>query len=576
VNNDRPTAELLTNIPPELREQPLWIPYYADKKPIDKYGTPEDRQRNCRTLDAWLSRSQQHKGYSLWIDPAAPFAFVDLDPPFAWDEKSETWKPEALAIVEQLNSYTEVSSSGRGLHIVVRGKLPEDFNAGKGTLPEFWSGHKENKTISLTGNLYDDILYRTVESRQEQLEQLFKSVKSKSAPQEALPVAVALEKRKQLESELDALSQQLIEATGAGRPTEELSKQIAATAQALKELGAVVVPKTWRDVFHTGSELDSAPGKVFIKGILEEGITYFGALSGVGKTWIGLSIAHALLSKKPLFGVFPVINTATVLYLVPEMGGRKFRQRMLKMRISMDGGFFCQTIKDGACDLEDPLLLQAIKDTQAIVILDTAIRFQGGDEQSSSEQSQGLGAKMFKLIAAGAPAIICMHHRSKDRKDKEPTLENALRGTTDFGAHADVVWCVEHSRKKKDGRTKFDEEYEDESRSLTRLTLTCVKPRDMEPADPFTIQGRPYIDEKGDFVVLESTGTEDAAATKELPADDSKVRAMVEAVQKDPKTSQRALRKLCGFGFPRIIQVMAEKGWILTDSVWACTEPDLL
>jgi hypothetical protein len=42
-------------------------------------------------------------------------------------------------------------------------------------------------------------------------------------------------------------------------------------------------------------------------------------------------------------------------------------------------------------------------------------------------------------------------------------------------------------------------------------------------ADPFTIQGRPYINEKGDFVVLESAGEEDPAATKELSADDGKV-----------------------------------------------------
>jgi RecA-family ATPase len=193
-------------------------------------------------------------------------------------------------------------------------------------------------------------------------------------------------------------------------PTAEENQKIAAVAQALRQLEPPPSPpKTWRDAFHTGSELGSTPGKVFIKGILEEGITYF--------------------SGQPLFGVYPVLNKANVLYLVPEMGGNKFRERLVRMRISMDGGFFCQTIKDGACDLEDPLLLQAVKDTQGVLILDTAIRFQHGDEQSSTEQAQGLGAKMFKLIAAGAPAVICMHHRSKDRKDKEPSLENTLRGT---------------------------------------------------------------------------------------------------------------------------------------------------
>jgi len=130
-----------------------------------------------------------------------------------------------------------------------------------------------------------------------------------------------------------------------------------------------------------------------------------------------------------------------------------------------------------------------------VVILDTAIRFQEGDEQSSTQQAQGLGAKLFDY-QGGAPLVIGMHHRKKDIGDTTPTLENTLRGTGDFGAMADCVWCVEHSRRKS-GRN-YDEEYQEESKLLTRLTLTCVKPRDMEPADPFTIQGRPYIDQKGD------------------------------------------------------------------------------
>ncbi|HEV2715246.1 MAG TPA: hypothetical protein VGU64_08260, partial [Terriglobales bacterium] len=85
----------------------------------------------------------------------------------------------------------------------------------------------------------------------------------------------------------------------------------------------------------------------------------------------------------------------------------------------------------------------------------------------------------------------CMHHRKKNALQEETSLENALRGSGDFGAMSDCVWAVEHARKRK-GK-KWDEEYMAESKQLTRLFLECVKPRDMEPADPFTIQGRPHI-----------------------------------------------------------------------------------
>jgi hypothetical protein len=569
-------TEFLSNIPNELRTPPLWCQYYLksdpehpDKKPKKQPVVAWSNRANLRPLDYLLQnrKSTKHDGFQRLVDPAESLVYVDID--HCRDKNSGTIEPWAEEIVNALDTYTEASPSGTGLRIIARGKLPADH---KDPPIEIYGGHIA-KLMAMTGQTLD-VFHAAIESRQEQIDKLFQKVKGTAATPPKVEQALAAPgKRKELEAELDDLSTRFVIEHTAGRPTEKLSTKIAAVAQALKEVEAPPKPTTWRDLFHTGSELDSTPSKVFIKGILEEGITFFGALSGVGKTWIGLGIAHALLSGDPLFGVFPVLQKTNVLYLVPEMGGRKFRERLAKMRISMDGDFFCQTIKDGACDLDDPMLLQAVKDTQGVVILDTAIRFQAGDEQSSSQQAQGLGAKMFRLIAAGAPAIICMHHRAKDRKDKEPTLENTLRGTGDFGAMADCVWCVEHSRKKKsEDSWGFDSAYEEESKHLTRLTLTCVKPRDMEPADPFTIQGRPYINEKGDFVVLESDGGDDAASTKELSADADKVRKMVEKVRVNPKTSSRELRKDTGFGLSRVKKEMQEKGYIQEDGVWVNKE----
>jgi hypothetical protein len=557
------TLEHLKNIPAELRTPPLWCQYYLKSDP--KHPTKKSKKQpvvawsntaNLRPLDYLLAEraSTKHDGFQRLVDPAEGLVYVDID--HCRDKDTGIIEPWAEEIVESLDSYTEASPSGTGLRIIARGKLAADH---KDPPIEIYGGHIR-KLMTVSGNLID-VFHGTIESRQAELDKLLQKVKPDPSAAPKVEQA-APGKRKELEAELDALCDR-----AAGLPTVELNAEIAAVAQALRELDPPKPPKTWRDAFHTGSELGSTPGKVFIKGILEEGITYFGALSGTGKTWIGLSIAHALLSGQPLFGVYPVLNKANVLYLVPEMGGNKFRERLVKMRISMDGGFFCQTIKDGACDLEDPLLLQAVKDIQGIVILDTAIRFQHGDEQSSTEQAQGLGANMFKLIAAGAPAVICMHHRSKDRKDQGPTLENTLRGTGDFGAQADSVWCVEHSRKRLTP-SKWDEDFEEESKQVTRLTLTCVKPRDMEPADPFTIQGRPYINERGDFVVLESNGGDDPAETMEIAVNTDKVQAMIEKVRANPKTSSRELRKDTGFGLTRVKNTMAGRGWVQDVGVW--------
>ena len=389
----RPTAkqlELLASIPDELRKPSQWLQYYLksdpkkpnkkpSKHPIVKWASPEARKEYLRPLDYLLQEraSTDHAGFQRYVDKSEGFVYIDLD--HCRDASTGEIQPWAQQVVDEIDSYCEISASGEGLHIVCRGMLPEDFHFDP---KELYSGNT-NKLIAMTGDVLD--LNTRIEGRQERVEKLLERWKAEAG----------------IKSEVKPVAQQS--------------------------------ERHWRDVFHTGSELDSEPSRIFIKGILEEGITYFGALSGTGKTWIGLSIAHALLSGEPLFGIYPVVERSNVLYLVPEMGGRKFRERMAKMRISMDGGFFCQTVRDGAIDLEDPVLLQAITMTRAVVILDTAIRFQQGDENQSTQQAQGLGSKMFKLIRAGAPAVIGMHHRKKDVGDTAPTLENTLRGTGDFG-----------------------------------------------------------------------------------------------------------------------------------------------
>ncbi|MFB3917246.1 MAG: AAA family ATPase [Terriglobales bacterium] len=508
------------NIPAELRQPPLWLRYYLkpdpkrpDKKPgkvpTVQWSTPELRKANLRPLDRVLENRRPAEGVQRYIEKSEGFVYIDID--HARNPETGEVDGWAQAVIDELDTYCEISASGAGFHLVCRGTLPEDFHIAPDRV-EIYAGNS-NKLLAMTGDVYD--LRTKIEPRQPQLEALLRRAKAREF-----------------------------------NPT--------AATQAPENVQG---PNHWRDVFHTGSELDPTPGRVFIKGILEEGITAIGSLSGVGKTWIGLSISHALLSGQPLFGVFPVLQRANVLYLVPEMGGRKFRERMMKMRISMDGGFFCQTIRDGACNLEDPFLLQAVQEMHPVVILDTAIRFQTGDENTSTDQAQGLGARVFNLINHGAASVICMHHRKKSAGQEETTLENALRGSGDFGAMSDCVWAVEHDRRTK-GRG-WDEEYTEESKQLTRLLLTCVKPRDMEPADPFRIQGRPHIDQIGDFVVLApETAVEPAHLAK---AGDEKV---LELIKAQPSISQRGLIKKSGFGADRVRRITGEAGLVQVNGIW--------
>jgi len=583
------TQRRFEDIPEVLRLRPQWVcSRMPDKVPV----TPSGASASSTNSSTWSSfdtcrqaAAEKGWGVAFIFTEADPFAVIDLD--HVRNADTGETEPWAQAIIDDLASYTEVSWSGTGWHIIVEGKL-----TGPGKKRGRVEVYDRKKVMTLTGDTVLGFGSEVVEKRdltgfQARLIEGKLDPDSKPGPntpntpssgdESKDEFALACKVARQFSCDFEKTKAEFLR-QAPSRPKLQRADYVDRTiknaiARVLTSQPLVEKPATsatpppaqerhWRDVFHTGSELDNTPGKVFIKGILEEGITFFGAHSGVGKTWIGLSIAHALLSQQALFGVFPVLQRTNVLYLVPEMGGRKFRERLQRMRISMDGGFFCQTVQDGACDLEDPLLLGAVAATRAVVILDTAIRFQAGDEQSSTQQAQGLGAKMFKLINAGAQAVICMHHRKKDLGDLTPTLANTLRGTGDFGAMADCVWCVEHARKKVKGG-RYDDDYEEESRQLTRLTMTCVKPRDMEPADPFTIQGRPYINDKGDFVVIDSVAE---PVQEPISKDgDEKVLALVKA---EPSIGVISIRRKTGFGESRVLRILNDNGWIKENGLW--------
>jgi len=75
------------------------------------------------TLDQSLEAlaTGNYSGIGFMVTP--PLVFIDLD--HSLDKPSETiTDPQAAEIVRELNSYTEVSPSGTGLHILAFGNLP--------------------------------------------------------------------------------------------------------------------------------------------------------------------------------------------------------------------------------------------------------------------------------------------------------------------------------------------------------------------------------------------------------------------------------------------------------------------
>src|SRR5215813_10503948 len=125
-------------------------------------------------------------------------------------------------------------------------------------------------------------------------------------------------------------------------------------------LPPVSSPPAWRNLFKIPSQMKQGEVPFLIKGFLPEGITFVGALPGVGKTWFALSLCKSLVTGQPFLRTFEVPSRVPVLYMVPECGERPFRARLDLMGIPSDG-FFVRTLSDGMpLRLGDPLLLAAV------------------------------------------------------------------------------------------------------------------------------------------------------------------------------------------------------------------------
>jgi hypothetical protein len=249
-------------------------------------------------------------------------------------------------------------------------------------------------------------------------------------------------------------------------------------------------------VFHTFDDFENAPPLSFaIDGFLQnDALTLIGGLSGHGKTFMMLSMVKALLTGEPLWGYFKVpAKVERVLYLIPESSIGPFKYRLKRMRIYKQvekKRLRVHTLSAGPQPkLDDPQILAEAKG--AHIFLDTAIRFGEGEENVASDNQKGLARDVFTLLCAGAKSITGAHHSPKSfSKEWVMTLENILRGTGDIGAMCATVWGVKQINEHRN-----------------TLYIQNVKPRDFEPCKPFQIQGRPWIDQEGDFRVLKKPGT---------------------------------------------------------------------
>jgi putative DNA primase/helicase len=189
----------MKHIPNALRERDQWIVWQEERRDDKTTKVPytitgqhakSNDPRTWSSFDAALKAARTN-GYN-----GVGFAFTDSDGLVGIDldhciSASGSLLPWAAAIVKEINSYTEYSPSGEGLHIILEGTLPEGGRR-KGNVEMY----DQLRYFTMTGDLLDDG-HTDIQERQDELKALhariFSKPERKPAPAPAQTSGAALD-----------------------------------------------------------------------------------------------------------------------------------------------------------------------------------------------------------------------------------------------------------------------------------------------------------------------------------------------------------------------------------------------
>jgi putative DNA primase/helicase len=129
-----PEQQQFENIPEELRRRPQWLVWKLeerDSKPTKiPYIAGGVGKASSTDSETWRSfdeavvalKTGRYDGIGFVFSTGDPYAGIDLDD----CRNPETGELEewAAKTVQDLDGYAEISPSGTGVHIIVRGKAP--------------------------------------------------------------------------------------------------------------------------------------------------------------------------------------------------------------------------------------------------------------------------------------------------------------------------------------------------------------------------------------------------------------------------------------------------------------------
>jgi len=229
-------------VPPSLRPLRRWVLWRLverDGRPTKMPFRPDGRPAKANDPKTWTTLEEALEALKTGRFDGLGFVLGDGITGLDLDWKG--WEgdgvpPEALAIVGRLGSYTEWSPSGKGCHVLLRGKLPPGSGNRRALGPkvhlEVYDGRR---FFTFTGNRWEGYPH-DLEERQEALEALARELLRREAreapppppkPPEPLRLEGGSASPKRLRALLEAYAQRVATAPVGQRHTTLLSYALA-------------------------------------------------------------------------------------------------------------------------------------------------------------------------------------------------------------------------------------------------------------------------------------------------------------------------------------------------------------
>lgn len=485
----------LNQIPNELKVLPQFVGH-KNKMPIDlKTGKPASSINPQTWVNFYFALGNYQKwgcdGIGFVFKP--PFIGVDLDDCIENGQLNDF----AKEIVEKLNSYTEYSPSGTGLHIICKGELSRAY---KTPALEIYN---TGRYFTLTGNVLKQSLIQVrvseiaslipnkeSEPRNEQgwIKESLERIQPGNIHNESIRIIGRLHEDGWAQEDIYTLLKPHVEKVG-GDPAALLNRcqsiaRYPRAEQAIKEAG-----QGHEDTYSISSflELDDKVTWIVPGVISDKSLGFIAGLPETGKTWICMDLAvECARGGGYWLGKFPV-RDCKVLYIDQERWKGETRRRLAAIigaksisRESMEQNLFIKSGTSIRLDLQhsfEAFRREVEKIKPDLVIVDSFATFHTKEENNRKDIQEVL-ERVKQLRNEFGCAFLFVDHEGKSvfsDEDKTPNMAKMV-GSIGKPAAAEYVLTV---RKEAEGSTVY----------MTKSTLGPA-------VEPFLVKVEDLNDEK--------------------------------------------------------------------------------